>query len=366
MSRQFCGGSLNPLFLACCLLSTTGVSHAAKSAAGSATDSAAESAAESVATGGDILPLPQLPAPGAPAAGVAAAPANAQTSLSISLAEMGQKSGLTLSGNQLQSGVVFSLPHDLVVTQAKISLALSVSRELAATGKNVQLMLNGQPLGSLPLSQDGGDNAVYQMDIPASIMVADNNLSFRINSGADVSGPGGECEKALPANYRVTVLPTSSFELNGLRLDIGRSLESLPRPFFDPQQMKEAQIPVSFTAQPTADVIGASAIVASWFGALAGHRDADFPVLLNALPKENGIIVGKPGDVVGDFTLPPGDGPGLQIVDNPQNPVYKLLLITGRNERELRQAAWRLVSSPLPAQDSLRGPAAGNSVPSAL
>ncbi|NDL61692.1 cellulose biosynthesis cyclic di-GMP-binding regulatory protein BcsB [Acerihabitans arboris] len=308
---------------------------------------------------------PLLPAPGTgagfawqteqTAAGNTATPAaNTLAGLTMTLAEMGQKAGLTLSGTQLQSGVMFTLPRDLVVTGAKISLALQVSPELAATDASVQLMLNGQPLGSLPLGQDANDNGVFQMDIPASIMVAVNNLSFRIHRGADGAGGQGQCEKALPDNYRLTILPTSAFQLSGLRLDSGRRLDNLPRPFFDPSLMAQARLPVAFALRPTADVIGAAATVASWFGAQAGFRDADFPVLLNALPEENGIIFGKPGDNIGDLVMPGGGGAQLRIIDNPRNPVYKLLLISGSNESELRQAAWRLVSAPLPAADALR------------
>lgn len=346
MTTSYGQNGLRRLMLACVL--------AILSPAGS---HAADASANSLPAG-----LPFMPAPGtaassdtapAPSAAQSAAGADMRETLTLTLAEMGQKSGLTLSGGQLQSGVVFSLPRDRVVTQAKVMLALKASPELAASDYTVQLMLNGQPLGSLPLGQDSANNGVYHMDIPASIMVAANNLSFRLTSGAQNDGAMGQCEKNLPDNYRLTLLPTSMFELNGLRLDNGRSLANLPRPFFDPDLMKEASIPVAFSAQPGGDVIAAAGVAASWFGAQAGFRDADFPVLLNALPQGNGIIVGKPGESIGAFTLPEGDGGMLRIVDNPTNPVYKLLLITGHNESELRQAAWRLASAPLPATDGL-------------
>ncbi len=42
------------------------------------------------------------------------------------------------------------------------------------------------------------------------------------------------------------------------------------------------------------------------------------------------------------WTLPKTDRPTLQIIDNPANPVYKLLLIVGSDENALRSAAWRL------------------------
>ncbi len=65
---------------------------------------------------------------------------------------MGATAGLTLSGMQLQNGVSFNLPGDLVITDAHISLNVQVNRS-DVNGENLQLMLNGQPLGAIPLDQ---------------------------------------------------------------------------------------------------------------------------------------------------------------------------------------------------------------------
>ncbi|WP_312830223.1 cellulose biosynthesis cyclic di-GMP-binding regulatory protein BcsB, partial [Pantoea anthophila] len=85
-----------------------------------------------------------------------------------------------------------------------------------------------------------------------------------------------------------------------------------------------------------------------------------FPVVRGELPENNGILFGHPGERIGTLTFPASNGPMLQLVDNPINPVYKLLLVSGNNADQLRQAANRLtqplatdesqlpVSSPLP------------------
>jgi hypothetical protein len=100
---------------------------------------------------------------------------------SVSLAQMGQPQGLTLSGGQFQGGVDFTLPVDQVVTNARLALNLKISPALAAANATLQLMLNGQPLGTVPLSAVEGDTARYQLDVPAALMVSSNNLSFKIN-----------------------------------------------------------------------------------------------------------------------------------------------------------------------------------------
>ncbi|WP_242550060.1 cellulose biosynthesis cyclic di-GMP-binding regulatory protein BcsB, partial [Pantoea agglomerans] len=40
------------------------------------------------------------------------------------------------------------------------------------------------------------------------------------------------------------------------------------------------------------------------------------------MPEHNGILFGHPGDRIGTLTFPASNGPMLQVVDNPNNPVY--------------------------------------------
>lgn len=261
----------------------------------------------------------------------------------ITVADMGQPNGLTLSGGQLQSGIIFTLPGDQVITNAKLSLALKISPALIARDTTLELMLNGQPLGNLPLSQSSNGGDVYELDIPAAMVVSSNNLSFRVHDINTMT-----CEKDQSDKYWVTVLPTTSIGLEGQQLNIGRNLGNFPRPFFDPLQMQESKVTMAFSSTLQPQDVGAAAIVASYLGMLSDYRDIDFPVVLNDLPEQNGILFGKPGDKVGSLTLPASDGPSIQIIDNPLNPVYKLLLVLGNDENQLRQASYRLISAAMP------------------
>jgi hypothetical protein len=107
----------NPLLLVTALLwGTSGITRAAQST-------------------NDALPeLPPLQgaksAQAVPVAAVAAAPnaSNQNITSSLSFGDMGAAGGLTLSGQQLQNGVSFTLPGDLVITDAHISLNVEVNR----------------------------------------------------------------------------------------------------------------------------------------------------------------------------------------------------------------------------------------------
>lgn len=266
----------------------------------------------------------------------------------ITVANMGQPNGLTLSGGQLQSGIVFTMPQDQVVTTARLSLALKVSPALAARDTSLHLMMNGQDLGSVTLNQANATDNVFQLDIPAAMVVGQNNLSFSVTDENAL-----QCEQNLSDKYWVTILPTSSIQLSSQILDIGRDLSHFPRPFFDPLSMQSSSVAFIFGQTVKPETVTAAAMLASYFGLLSNYRSVDFPVHLNELPTQNGIVFGAPGEKIGNITLPDASGPTLQMIDNPGNPVFKLLLIIGRNSGELRQATYRLISSPLPSRQNL-------------
>jgi len=265
----------------------------------------------------------------------------------VSVAQMGQARGITLTGGQLQSGITFTLPGDEVITNARLNLTLRVSAALAARNTSLQLMLNGQPLGTLPLGATDSDVSDYELDIPAAMVVSSNNLSFKINDADKLL-----CEKESAQQYQVTILPNTALHLEGQKLNIGTSLRNFPRPFLDPQRMTASTITMGFASNLSPDAVSAAALVASWLGIQSDYRGIRFPVVRGELPENNGILFGHPGDRIGTLTFPASNGPMLQVVDNPNNPVYKLLLVSGNNDEQLRQAANRLTTQPFTTDES--------------
>lgn len=301
----------------------------------------AEAATPAASAAPDIV-IPQVAAEAPAAAEPAGALLNQPVSSTISVAQMGQPRGITLTGGQLQSGILFTLPGDEVITNARLNLSLRVSAALAARNTSLQLMLNGQPLGTLPLGASDSDVSDYQLDIPAAMVVSSNNLSFKINDADKLL-----CEKESAQQYQVTILPKTTLSLEGQQLNIGTSLRNFPRPFIDVQRMTPASVTFGFAANVSPDSVSAAALVASWLGIQSDYRGIRFPVVRGDLPEHNGILIGHPGDKIGSVTLPAAKGPLLQVIDNPNNPVYKLLLVVGADDAQLRQAANRLTTQPL-------------------
>lgn len=300
-----------------------------------------EAATPAASAAPDIV-IPPVAAEAPAAADPAGALLNQPVSSTISVAQMGQPRGITLTGGQLQSGILFTLPGDEVITNARLNLSLRVSAALAARNTSLQLMLNGQPLGTLPLGASDSDVSDYQLDIPAAMVVSSNNLSFKINDADKLL-----CEKESAQQYQVTILPKTTLSLEGQQLNIGTSLRNFPRPFIDVQRMTPASVTFGFAANVSPDSVSAAALVASWLGIQSDYRGIRFPVVRGDLPEHNGILIGHPGDKIGSVTLPAAKGPLLQVIDNPNNPVYKLLLVVGADDTQLRQAANRLTTQPL-------------------
>lgn len=325
---------------------------ASENAAPADTTGAAPAPVDSAPTNNNMAPAPEMVLPNvAPVAPVAAAPVTAMlnqpVSSTITVAQMGQPQGITLTGGQLQSGIVFTLPSDEVITNAHLNLSLRVSAALAARNTSLQLMLNGQPLGTLPLGSSDSDVSDYQLDIPAAMVVSSNNLSFKINDADKLL-----CEKESAQQYQVSILPKTTLSLEGQQLNIGTSLRNFPRPFMDAQRMTPASVTFGFATNVAPDSVSAAALVASWMGIQSDYRGIRFPVVRGDLPEHNGILVGHPGDKIGSVTLPATNGPLLQVIDNPNNPVYKLLLVVGADDAQLRQAANRLTTQPLTTDGS--------------
>lgn len=264
---------------------------------------------------------------------------------SLNLTQMGMPDGIILSGGQQQGGAGFTLPSDQVVTHAELMLDVQVSPDMATRNATLQLMLNGQPLGTVPLGTDGADVSHYQLDIPAALMVSSNNLSFKVNDGDNM-----QCQLNMHDTSGVTILPASRFNWESQPLNLSNDLSHFPRPFFDSMQMTPADIAVAYPEKSGADIFSAAALLSSWLGIQADYRGIAFSALRDRLPERHGIIIGHPGDQVGGLTLPQTDKPLLQIVDNPGNPTYKLLLIVGQNDAALRAAAWRLTRGNIAAQ----------------
>lgn len=267
---------------------------------------------------------------------------------SLTLKDAGITDGLKIDGHQPQSGFTFTLPNDRVIVNAQLLLSISASSALVEGQHYLNVMLNGQPLAQLPLNQVNEDEATFSLDIPAPMLVSTNNISVTLENAKTL-----QCEKESDTRYRLTIQPDSRIDYQGIRLNTVPDLSRFPWPFIDPMEMGRQKVAMVFSPKPTADVLEAAALISTYLGYHADYKGVNLPVSLGELPQSNAIVVAHPGDTIGDVKIPAGKGATLQVIDNPQYPIYKLLIVSGENGKALKNAAYALTHNTLPEAANL-------------
>lgn len=263
---------------------------------------------------------------------------NPQYENKITLANMGQVQGIVFRGGQKDAGVTFTLPIDQFVTQAQLTLDITASDAIKDSEASLQVRVNGEIIGSIPLSLAQELKTSYTLDVPSVLIGSNNILSFGLRTEQD-----NLC--LLDGNQavqQVKILASSSLEMTAQQLDIAADLSFFPSPFWDVQNMLDNPIQLVFPKHVTQSQISAAGSLASWFGVQATYRGVSFVVSKDELPLNNAIVFGAPGDKVGELVLPKTDVPLLKVVVNPRNPLYKLLLIVAEDGAGMRSAVHRL------------------------
>ena len=132
----------------------------------------------------------------------------------------------------------------------------------------------------------------------------------------------------------------SYLDLTYQSLNVRNDLSHFPVPFYDSRDNRQLTLPMVFASAPDVLQQQAAAIIASWLGSKAGWRGQQFPVQINQLPDRNAIVFAT-NDKRPDFLRehPPVKAPTIEMIDHPDNPYIKLLVVFGRDDKDLLQAA---------------------------
>ncbi|HKO20987.1 MAG TPA: UDP-forming cellulose synthase catalytic subunit, partial [Acidobacteriaceae bacterium] len=257
----------------------------------------------------------------------------------LSLGDLGTFSGLMLRGTDSTQAVRFFVARDRLVKVADIKLRYRTAPGLIPAESHLILSLNGTVIATLPVSINPATPSDATVALPAELIRHENRLAFEF-----VGHYSTQCEDPANATVWAQIDPASSVELSGSRLIMTDDLASLPLPFYDVGGDKHPAIPIVFAAQPSMQEIQAAAIIASWFGTLAGPGALRFPVSIGTIPSGNAIVLaensGQIPEALKDAAAP---GAGIAIHANPSDPVSSVLLVTGSTADELLTAARALV-----------------------
>ncbi|RVT47138.1 UDP-forming cellulose synthase catalytic subunit [Rheinheimera sediminis] len=252
--------------------------------------------------------------------------------------EFGMQQDLYFFGNNTSAGLTFTLRSDEFVRLARLKLKLSYSDALLEDESFLDVILNGQLLKSIELTPFNAKALEVELPIEPAMILGANNLDFRL-TGRTLQ----QCNNELSKDIWIRIDQSSEIVLSMQRLAVTTDLSRFPEPFFNPGAMNRVTLPIVVPSKATPVTLTSGAIVASYIGSVAEYRSLSFPVVRNRLPPENAIVFVMPNETISGLSVPPIKGPELRLIENPVNPVYKLLLVMGRTPEELKVAATHLV-----------------------
>lgn len=243
---------------------------------------------------------------------------------------------MVLRGVSPNGGIEFGTRSDELVTNAVLNLEYTPSPSLLPVQSQLKVYLNDELMGVLPVTKEQlGKKTQAQMPINPLFITDFNRVRLEfVGHYRDV------CENPSSSTLWLDVNRTSSLEMTYQKLAVQNDLSHFPVPFFDPRDNRPLSLPMVFAAAPDLMQQQAASVIASWFGSRAGWRGQTFPVSYNTLPDSNAIVFAT-NDKRPDFLrdAPAVKAPTITMMNHPNDPYAKLLVVFGRDDKDLLQAA---------------------------
>ena len=292
------------------------------------------------------LPMP----PAAPSAVVQTSDPATQTlpswTVTRTFEQLGRASDTLLLGINSSEQVEFSLRRDRIATDARLQLQYTPSPSLIPTISHLRIYLNDVLAGVVPIEKDQlGRQTTQQVALDPRLIADFNRLRLEfVGHYTDI------CEDPANNTLWINISRASEITLQEQALSLKNDLAFFPLPFFDPSNSNKLVLPFVFADNPTLGEQKAAAILASYFGSQSNWRGAEFPVLFNTLPSVQSKEATQPSIVfatndhrpafLSDLEKYPAvQAPVVQLIDHPDAPYSKILLVMGRNEEDLATAA---------------------------
>lgn len=243
---------------------------------------------------------------------------------------------MVLRGVNPNGSIEFGMRSDEVVTKAMLNLEYTPSPSLLPVQSQLKVYLNDELMGVLPVTQEQlGKKTLAQIPINPLFITDFNRVRLEF-----VGHYQQVCENPSSSTLWLDVGRSSVLDLTYQTLEVKNDLSHFPVPFFDPRDNRAMTLPMIFAGAPDLKLQQAASIVSSWFGSRSGWRGQHFPVLYNQLPDRNAIVFAT-NDSRPDFLReqPPVKATTIAMIDHPENPYVKLLVVMGRDENDLLQAA---------------------------
>jgi hypothetical protein len=268
----------------------------------------------------------------------AAAPAASGTTLTF--ASLGAYQPLHLRGPDDTRTVNVGVRLDRVVNAATLRLRYTYSPALVFSLSHLKVSINGEAVATVPFdAEHAGQLLTRDIPLDPRFLTDYNQINVQLIAHYTLD----HCEDPENSALWADVSPTSEVLLNTSPLRLPNDLSLLPAPFFDRRDPQRLFLPFVLPASAGNATLESAGILASWFGELADYRQARFSATTTLPSDSHAVVVGTVSQLPAGLTLPTIDGPMLIVADNPAAADKKLLIVTGRNDAEVKQAADALV-----------------------
>jgi cellulose synthase (UDP-forming) len=265
-------------------------------------------------------------------------PADAETAAfttQLSLKDLGESGLIQLHGIDNFHSVSFVLPANQIIEKATLHLVYRFSPQAEASGR-LKVLLNGTAFATLQPPAGLHEAEFSQtIQVPAELLVRQNQLTFEF-----LGREGARCEDASTEALEAHINPSSSLQLTGQRLPLANDLRQLPLPWLDTEIMRQRSIPIVLAGTPSHLALQAAGVVASYFGMAAEYPIDRFPVSLGMIPRGDVILIAESSSaVLAGLDVGVVVAPLVAVRNNPNDPLGKVLIVTGADGDQLLLAA---------------------------
>jgi len=261
------------------------------------------------------------------------------TTTTYTLQQLGAQYALNLRGVDGSNTVPVGVRDDQVVTGARLNLRYAYSPALLPDLSHINVLINDQVAASIAVPKDtAGTSLERTITLPPYLFTSNTKLRLQLIGHYTM-----QCEDPLHSSLWANISNGSTLSIDTQPLTPAADLARLPEPFLDAHDIRRLNLPFVFAGNPDSAALEAAGAVSSWFGAMANFRSANFPVSLSTIPATGNAVVLIEGTAQAALAPAPLQGPTLAVVRNPNDPNGTLLLVMGRDGKELKQAADALV-----------------------
>lgn len=276
-----------------------------------------------------------------PPAASAAEPAGGEPGLptqsySLQLAQLAAGTEFKLFGIRNRQQLEFTLRRDRQVTRATLNLVFTPSPALLPKISHLRVYLNDELMGVIPVDESApGRQQRRSLELDPAFLASFNRLNLEfVGHYTDI------CEDLSHSSLWLDISRQTTLVIEQQYLPLANELSYFPEPFLDKHDMTAQTLPFVFAEPPSTARLQAASVLASYFGAQARWRQLRLPVLYNQLPEGHAIVFAANGDRPAFLDgYPEVDGPTVDMISAPDRPYQKLLLVLGRDDKDLQTAA---------------------------